>query len=81
MARLESYIQPDIKKMDEEYIESGRWKCPESPTGAHYSVETSKEGSYGIFLCKYCLRIHKQPIVYDITLARLYGKGKFKEAQ
>ena len=32
-----------------EYIESGRWKCSQSPTGAHYWI-----GSSILLQCKYC---------------------------
>jgi hypothetical protein len=38
-------------KMSEnrEYIESNRWKCNQSPSGAHYWIIRSQE-----MTCKYC---------------------------
>lgn len=62
------YVLSHILKADEEYIASGRWKCPDSPTGAHFSREVSREGRYGLFLCIHCMRVVKLPI--DISIAR-----------
>jgi hypothetical protein len=35
----------------QEYVESGVWKCEESPTGAHWWVESTE---LNLFECKYC---------------------------
>ena len=59
MARVNDY---------QEYIKSGRWKCPDSPTGAHHSHEIKREGQYGYFLCKYCLNVKKLPVTLDAAL-------------
>ena len=59
MAKLNDY---------QEYIKSGRWKCPDSPTGAHHSQEIKREGQYGYFLCKYCLGVKRLPITLDAAL-------------
>jgi len=32
------------------YIESGRWKCEDSPTGAHHWVQLAGD----VFKCKHC---------------------------
>lgn len=66
MARI-SYIV----SMDKEYVKSGRWKCPTSPTGAHHSSEVSREHGHGLFLCKYCLRIQRLPTGYDGVMRRV----------
>jgi len=62
----------DIRKTDDKYFKSGRWKCPDSPTGAHHSHEVTREGQYGYFLCKYCLYVQKLPITFDAAMRKLY---------
>lgn len=57
-----------IDKLDKEYFKSGRWKCPNSPTGAHHSHEVSREGQYGYFLCKYCLYVQRLPITLNAAM-------------
>jgi len=59
-----------IKGKDEEYLRSGRWKCLDSPTGAHHSHEVDREGQYGYFLCKYCLNVQKLPITLNAAMRR-----------
>jgi len=34
---------------DQAYLAAGNWKCPNSPSGAHYFV-----GDSAILRCKYC---------------------------
>lgn len=48
----------DIKNPYNDYIKSGRWKCTDSPTGAHFWVERD-----GKFLCKYCGE--ERPVPHD----------------
>ena len=38
------------------YIESGEWKCAESPTGAHHwiEVQNDKHQHTGHWYCKWC---------------------------
>ena len=43
----------DYRKVNQEYIESDRWKCNESPTRAHHWIILNKIGH-----CKYC-GLHK----------------------
>ena len=62
------YILPVIRQVEDEYLKSGRWKCPNSPTGAHFNKEISKEGGYGLFLCIHCMRVVRLPVVYDAAL-------------
>ena len=59
MARVNDY---------QKYINSGNWKCPDSPTGAHHSYEIKREKQYGYFLCKYCLNVKRLPITLDAAL-------------
>ena len=59
-----------INKLDEEYIKSGRWKCPDSPTGAHHSHEVLREGQYAYFVCKYCLNVQKLPATLNAAMRR-----------
>ena len=37
---------------DKEYLESGRWKCEKSSTGAHHWIIVGKKAE-----CKYCLEL------------------------
>ena len=56
---------------DKEYLASGRWKCADSPTGAHRWIEVSdEEGHHTLeFHCYWCHEVRKFP-VYD--LKRVY---------
>lgn len=47
------YLTPTqiVAKADRAYVESGSWKCPHSPTGAHHWV-----GTDGVLKCQYCPR-------------------------
>ncbi len=58
--------QPYILAKHNEYIESDRWKCNESPTKAHHWIISGK----GI-VCKYCSET-KEPVRYytDTTYPR-----------
>ena len=33
---MATYLRKPISVTDKEYFASGGWKCPESPTGAHW---------------------------------------------
>ncbi|KKN75160.1 hypothetical protein LCGC14_0383190 [marine sediment metagenome] len=57
-----------IEKMDGKYIKSGRWKCSDSPTGAHHSHEVSKSHGYGLFVCKYCGYVQRLPTDYGTAM-------------
>ena len=37
------------QRAHDDYIQSGRWKCDKSPTGAHYWI-----GNQYMLKCKYC---------------------------
>lgn len=37
------------KQAHDDYVQSGRWKCEQSPTGAHYWIGDSR-----MIKCKYC---------------------------
>ena len=51
----------------EKYIKSGKWKCSESPTGAHHWIELriGKLANKGHFLCIYCHDVRKFPIEWN----------------
>lgn len=51
--------RPFMNSEDKEYVKSGRWKCAESPTGAHHWVEKEKGATTGLFICKYCLDVKR----------------------
>lgn len=63
-----------------EYLESGVWKCKESPSGAHHWIEHLIDGrSLGIFYCKWCGDVKEFPVTFasasgsfmpDISLKR-----------
>ncbi len=61
----------DLDRQHKKYIESGRWKCPDSPTNAHHWVEHSGDG---IFICKWCMDVRKFPRTFDGILKVTYGK-------
>lgn len=44
-----------------EYVESGRWKCAKSPTGAHHWIEPSSAEAPGAFYCKWCYEVKELP--------------------
>ena len=44
-----------IKWLDEEYLTAGKWKCSNSPTGAHYWIR----GLDKIWRCKHCEEIQE----------------------
>ncbi len=54
-----------------DYVKAGEWRCPESPTGAHYWVELvgeiSKKG-IGLFMCKYCSATKEMPTSITTSL-------------
>lgn len=61
-----------------EYLESGVWKCTQSPTGAHYWVEINKnEETRGLFLCKYCLDVKRFPVGWGEAVAAT-ASGKIR---
>ena len=45
----ETYRPGLISHLDKKYVESGIWKCSDSPTGAHHWVYTSDS-----WVCRYC---------------------------
>jgi len=52
---------PRAKSSDKEYLESGSWKCSDSPTGAHYWIITRiKTGK--IMICKHCKGVRRLPL-------------------
>lgn len=52
-----------MTRAHKDYIASGSWKCPESPTGAHYWA-----GSDGVLTCRYCHSTQETPLgLADIT--------------
>lgn len=57
-------------KRDIGYIESGRWRCPKSPTGAHFWLEAPSmtKVNSGNFYCKWCLDVKKMPIHFEEAL-------------
>ena len=61
----------DLAKQHKEYIASGRWKCPPSPTNAHHWIDHHSDG---IFVCKYCFDVRKFPRTFDGILKVTYGK-------
>ena len=77
MARIKVHMMgtntvPNVKNLDKKYEKSGVWKCSDSPTGAHHSKEVSREGRYGLFVCKYCQHVQKLPLDYEKALGGLY---------
>ena len=40
---------PDLRKENEEYLKSDRWKCQKSKTGAHHWIILNRTGQ-----CKHC---------------------------
>ena len=55
MGFIDNYQIPDFKKShaDKQYMESGSWRCSDSPTGTHHWIITRvKTGE--IITCKYC---------------------------
>jgi len=43
-----------LENAEQEYLESGHWKCSKSPTGAHYRIILK-----GKERCKYCGDVRK----------------------
>ena len=43
-----------VKQEDEIYVKSGKWKCSNSPTGAHHWLIKGREMS-----CGYCNKVRK----------------------
>ncbi len=64
----------NIKHMENKYLSLGKWKCPNSPSGAHHSHEVSREGGYGLFVCKYCGNVQKLPTDFP-TAMKVMGKN------
>lgn len=55
---------PDLTRY-KDYIESGCWKCPNSPTGAHHWV------LHDIFwVCKYCGDVRRWPMTFEGAVIR-----------
>lgn len=55
-----------VAQRDSDYMKSGRWKCPKSPTGAHYWIEAKvKRVEPGTFVCKYCWEVRKRNITFN----------------
>lgn len=50
-----------IERLDREYYNSGKWKCPLSPTGGHHSICRHMDG---IYICKYCFDVQKRPTTF-----------------
>jgi len=51
---------PGIRIVDKKYLESGSWKCSDSPTGAHHwIIKRIKTGK--IMICKYCKNLQRLP--------------------
>ena len=48
------YSHHFIKREDEAYIASGKWKCPNSPTGAHVWNVTFGENHTKVCYCPHC---------------------------
>ena len=59
--------KPDITN-EQKYIQSGYWKCTNSPTGAHHWKEYS-----GLWVCKYCGDVRKWPKTFYEAMEK-YGK-------
>jgi len=59
--KVTSNLSSHIFNADRKYVESGRWKCKESPTGAHHWVELES----GKFTCKYCLESRVITVAYS----------------
>ena len=58
-------VKEDLEYQD--YLNSGRWACQDSPTGAHHWVQittTEQIQVGGYFRCKYCGDVKKFPISY-----------------
>ena len=47
---------PGRKSHDAGYLTSDDWKCTDSPSGAHFWVETRKDYAQGLFECRYCAK-------------------------
>ncbi len=54
--------------LDKKYLKDGKWKCSNSPTGAHHSHEVKKDGQFSYFVCKYCLNVQRLPITFAAAL-------------
>jgi len=63
-----------LDKWYNDYLRSDRWKCSESPTGAHHWVEHHSDG---IFICKWCFDVKRFPRTFQGALEQTYGHGKF----
>jgi len=51
----------------EDYIKAGKWKCDQSPIGAHFWI-----GNGPVVRCKYCgeLKVIEQPLTLNEVQAR-----------
>ena len=61
----------ELERMHQDYVRSGRWKCTDSPTGAHHWIE---RGGEGIFICKWCFDVRRFPRTFEDALRWTYGK-------
>ena len=64
-----------IRKGHEEYIKSGRWKCPKSPTGAHHWIEGNHTDLPGVYYCKWCFEVKEMPSNLDDAINASGRKG------
>ena len=64
------------KREDEEYLESGRWKCSKSPSGSHHWKVTSSIDDGSEQRCANCDEVRKLERYYkDKTYPRNRGKN------
>lgn len=74
----------NIKKLDKDYYDTGGWKCPESPTGAHHWRKVPvRRGTKRLFYCIHCLDVKEYPVLYeeaveavDLALHRIAKKKR-----
>jgi len=57
------------------YIADGLWKCDKSPTNAHWWIEVTRNGCYGLFSCKYCHETRLFPINMETARTVLGSVG------
>lgn len=50
------------------YVQSGCWKCPDSPSGAHHWIEKSHATLPGVFYCKWCYEVKEFPVTLTTAL-------------
>ena len=63
-------VRVNNKALNKEYIDSGRWKCNKSPSGAHYWIIIHDQ-----MKCKHCNE-HRQVLVpSNLTFQVINTKG------